>query len=159
MKSKFLVLTTCLLLIGANLSAKQAEIVKFDRLNDIIGASGDQVAVINFWATWCGPCVKELPHFEAVAKENEDVTTYLISLDYGDQIDRVNKFIEKRGITSKVMILDEIDYNSWIDRVDSTWSGAIPATLIINQQTGERKFVEKEMEKSELEHIIEELTH
>ena len=159
MKSKFLVLTTCLLLIGANLSAQQAEIIKFDRLNDIIGASGDQVAVINFWATWCGPCVKELPHFEAVAKENEGVTTYLISLDYGDQIDRVNKFIEKRGITSKVMILDEIDYNSWIDRVDSTWSGAIPATLIINQQTGERKFVEKEMEKSELEHIIEELTH
>ncbi|MEM6523483.1 MAG: TlpA disulfide reductase family protein [Bacteroidota bacterium] len=133
-----------------------AEIIKFRKLDGLIKESGDQVKVINFWATWCGPCIKELPYFEAAKKNYRDqISVHLISLDFADQIAKVNKFVERKGMASEVYLLDEIDYNSWIDKVDQSWSGAIPATLVINEKTGERKFVESEITEEELYGLIE----
>ncbi|MEM9299401.1 MAG: TlpA family protein disulfide reductase, partial [Bacteroidota bacterium] len=68
----------------------------------------------------------------------------------------VHKFMERKGIESNVYLLDEIDYNSWIDRVDKSWSGAIPATLIVDGRTDKRKFVESELTEAELNRLIEE---
>ena len=78
----------------------------------------------------------------------------LINLDYADKLDKVNEFMVRKNIQSDVLLLDDIDYNSWIDKVDKSWSGAIPATLIINPRTGKRKFVEKELKEGELENLI-----
>jgi hypothetical protein len=58
---------------------------------------------------------------------------------------------------AEVLLLDEIDYNSWIDKVDKRWGGAIPATLVINQKTGKRKFIDKELAEGQLEELISEL--
>ena len=138
--------------------AQQAEVIKFDKLRSLLDEEGDKVHVINFWATWCAPCVKELPLFEALnAKKDPNIKVTLVSLDFADEINKVNSFISKRKIKSSVLLLDEIDYNSWIDRVEKSWGGAIPATLFINQRTGERKFVDKELKDGELEKVIESL--
>ena len=83
----------------------------------------------------------------------------MVSLDFADEIKKVNSFISRRKIRSEVLLLDEIDYNSWIDRVEETWGGAIPATLFINQRTGQRKFVDRELKDGELEEIIVSLTN
>jgi hypothetical protein len=102
--------------------------------------------------------VKELPYFEALnaaADQNLEVT--LVNLDFADKLDKVNSFLIRKNMKSKVLLLDEIDYNKWIDRVDENWSGAIPATLIINSSTGKRKFVEKELEKDDLDKLIREV--
>lgn len=139
--------------------AQQAEVIKFDGLQTLMNKKGDKITVINFWATWCGPCVKELPYFESVAAKRQDVDIYLVSLDFVEKLDRVNSFIEKKNLTSPVLLLDEMDYNSWIDRVDKSWSGAIPATLLLNPTTGERKFVESELKEGELEQLIEEISN
>ncbi|GAA0892105.1 hypothetical protein GCM10009122_17840 [Fulvivirga kasyanovii] len=144
---------------GVPAFAQKAEVVKFEKLDAIINQESEKVTVINFWATWCGPCVKELPYFKEVAAQNPDVNVYLVSLDFVEKLDRVNTFIEKKGLQSQVLLLDEMDYNSWIDKVDESWSGAIPATLLINSATGERKFVEKELEEGELEKLIAELSN
>jgi thiol-disulfide isomerase/thioredoxin len=149
-----------LLCVTLSSYAQQAEVIKFDRLNSLLEEKGQQVHIINFWATWCAPCVKELPLFEALnAKNDPRVKVTLISLDFADEIKKVNAFISRRKIESKVFLLDEIDYNSWIDRVEKSWGGAIPATLIINQQTGQRKFVDRELKDGELEKVIESLTN
>lgn len=147
-----------LIFVGSGLFAQKAEVIKYDQLNNIITQEGEKLTVINFWATWCGPCVKELPYFEEAASQNPNLNIYLVSLDFVEKLDRVNTFIEKKGIKSTVLLLDEMDYNAWIDKVDQSWSGAIPATLLINPATGERKFVEKELEKDELQKLISELT-
>lgn len=144
---------------GVPAFAQKAEVVKFEKLDAIINQESEKVTVINFWATWCGPCVKELPYFKEVAAQNPDVNVYLVSLDFVEKLDRVNTFIEKKGLQSQVLLLDEMDYNSWIDKVDESWSGAIPATLLINSATGERKFVEKELKEGELEKLIAELSN
>lgn len=141
--------------IVSNAKGQEATIVKFDALEKILKSKSDEIQVINFWATWCAPCIKELPLLEKLnSREDLDAEITLINLDYADKIDKVNAFMKKKNIQSNVLLLDEIDYNSWIDKVDKTWTGAIPATLIINPKTGQRKFIEKELKEGELETLI-----
>lgn len=138
--------------------AQQAEVVKFDRLEELLTRKSDKIQVVNFWATWCAPCVHELPYFQSLeARQDPAVQITLVNLDYADKLDRVNAFLVKKKISSKVLLLDELDYNAWIDRVDPSWGGAIPATLFINTSTGQRKFVDRELTESELELYIKTL--
>lgn len=135
------------------------KVIKWDGLEAVINRRSDKLQVINFWATWCAPCIKELPYFEEVNKSASDkIDVTLVSLDFADEFEkRVLPFIKKRNLQSRVLLLDEIDYNSWIDKVDPSWSGAIPATLIINPSNGKRKFLEKELNEGELDSLIEEI--
>lgn len=94
----------------------------------------DTTYVVNFWATWCKPCVKELPYFEQVHAENLDkpLKVVLVSLDFPDKVnDLVVPFIEKKGLKSEVVLLNDDDHNRWIPLVSDKWSGAIPATVVV----------------------------
>lgn len=105
----------------------------------------DSVYVINFWATWCGPCVKELPYFEQLNAKysNQSFKQILVSLDAPKKLDsKVIPFIKKNAIKSEVVLLADGKYNNWIDKVDPSWSGAIPITLIIKGE--QRLFYEQE---------------
>lgn len=138
----------------------QVKVVKFEELDNYLSkADSDKIKVVNFWATWCAPCIKELPYFEAVDKEYEDneVEVLLVSLDFADQLDRVEIFLQKKDINSTVWLLDETDANSYIDKVDPRWSGAIPMTIISRASTGQRIFLEKELTKEEIEQHINKL--
>jgi thiol-disulfide isomerase/thioredoxin len=137
--------------------AQKATVIKFDSVQKILESQNDEIQIINFWATWCGPCVKELQLFENLDKINTNIRVTLISLDFAEEFEKVNSFIKRKKITSTVLLLDEVDYNKWIDRVDQTWSGAIPATLILNSRTGKRKFVEKELLEGDLQKLINEV--
>jgi thiol-disulfide isomerase/thioredoxin len=142
----------------SDVQAQHAKVVKFDALQKILDTEKDEIQVINFWATWCAPCVKELPLLEKLNNQGlQKVKITLISLDYADKLDKVNAFIARKNIRSSVLLLDDIDYNSWIDKVEKQWSGAIPATLILNSKTRQRKFLEKELKEGELEKIIADL--
>lgn len=115
----------------------------------------DSTYVINFWATWCKPCVKELPEFEKLnaTYSDEKVKVILVSLDFPDKIEQqVIPFIEKNNLQSKVILLDDPDANSWIPKISEEWSGAIPATLFLKGDN--KKFFEKSFTFSELEKEI-----
>jgi thiol-disulfide isomerase/thioredoxin len=117
--------------------------------------SGDTTYVINFWATWCAPCVKELPYFEQLRERNEmkPFKMILVSLDFKSKLEGVKSLIAKKGIQSEVVLLADGRASEWIDLVDSTWSGAIPATLVI--KNNKRYFYEKSYESyKELEEDI-----
>jgi thiol-disulfide isomerase/thioredoxin len=141
-------------------SGQQAPIIKLAELEEMITAKSEKIQVINFWATWCGPCVKELPMFESLtAAGRPDVTVTLVSLDLDldPNPEKVYKFIARKALKSQVLLLDEADPNAWINRIEKSWSGALPATLIINQKTGKRKFVGKELKEGELEKLLTEI--
>ena len=147
-----------LLFLAGTASAQKARVVKFDVLQTLIESNDKKIKVINFWATWCAPCVKEIPLFEALnASPPDGVEVTLINLDFADKIDKVNSFLIRKNMKSTVLLLDEIDYNKWIDKVDKNWSGAMPATLIVNSSTGKRRFVERELAEGDLEELINEV--
>lgn len=137
---------------------QEAKIIKLGDLENIMTSQSEGTIIINFWATWCAPCVKELPVFEKLNDANDPgIALYLINLDYADKINRVNTFLSRKKMRSTVLLLDEIDYNNWIEKVDKDWGGAIPATLILNAATGKRKFVDRELNESELNDLINEV--
>jgi thiol-disulfide isomerase/thioredoxin len=153
-------LLSLLLFSGTVAYSQKAEIIKLERLQKIINAKSDKIQVLNFWATWCGPCVKELPLFEklnAAAQTDVKITLVSMDLDLDSDPAKVYKFIERKNLQSEVLILDEKDSNAWIDKIDKNWSGALPATIIINQRTGQRKFIGKELHEGDLERLIEEI--
>lgn len=98
--------------------------------------------VVNFWATWCAPCVKELPYFEKLNSENKSVKVVLVSLDFKNQFEtKLVPFVKNRKVNSEVVLLTDKDYNTWLPAVDKDWSGSIPATLII--KNGKKIFAER----------------
>ena len=140
-------------------SAKQTEndeieVYNFEELERFLDQEKDKTLVVNFWATWCKPCIKELPYFEAAqTKYNDDIRVILVSLDFPEKLEsQLIPFVNKNAIQSQVVLLDDPYENEWIPKVDSTWSGAIPATLIIKGD--KRLFYEKLFTQEELEDEI-----
>ncbi len=128
-------------------------VYNFQQIEPIFHPSrnNDTTYIFNFWATYCAPCIKELPYFEQIGKEFSDkkLKIVLISLDLKSQIEKgVIPFIKKREIQSKVIVLSDPDANSWIDRIDPSWNGVIPATLFVKGDN--REFYEKSFEYDEL---------
>lgn len=148
-------------LVGAQTELKR-EIIKFDQFEKLIDKQDDVLYVVNFWATWCGPCVKELPDFMAVneaMKDRKDFKMILISLDEKDNWQsEVLPFAEKNKLNVDIYLLDELRrMNYWIPRVDKKWMGSIPATVFY--KNGKKlRFVEKQLHKDELETIIKQVS-
>lgn len=126
---------------------------KITDLEDYI-AKSDSPLVISFWATYCLPCIKEIPIFEKVIKEHElqGVKMLLVSLDFKESFPaKISSFAKKRGFKSPIVWLDETNADYFCPRIDSSWSGVMPATLFVNSKTGIRNFVEEEMPKEKFE--------
>lgn len=138
-----------------NESSLELAVYDYNGLEPFLNTQDDKVHVINFWATWCAPCIKELPYFEKINSDykSENVEVLLVSLDFPHLYDsKLKPFILKENLKSKVIALDDVDSNSWIPKVDETWSGALPATIIY--KNGKRKFFEKSFTYQELEHEL-----
>ena len=116
------------------------EIIKeFSELQTIIESEHDKLLVINFWATTCPPCIKEMPHFNQLESEYkaDDLRILLVSLDREKDLEsRVYPFVKKHGIIPEVVVLEDQDYSAWTDKIDNSWYGALPATTILK---GDRK--------------------
>ena len=106
---------------------------KFENLAPIFQFDNDTTYVINFWATWCGPCVEELPYFEAFHQKYKDekIRVILVSLDFPRKLEsQLLPFLEKHHFNSTVAVLLDGKYSDWIDKISPDWSGAIPVSLI-----------------------------
>lgn len=160
---KLLVILMTGLLIGCQAQEKKENVLKavnYDELKSIIQKEDGKLYVVNFWATWCKPCVEELPGFMVVNekfKDNPNFQMILVSMDVKKQLEtKVKSFIEKNNIGVDVYLLDDNKrMNFWIPDVDPTWSGAIPATVFY--KNGKKiLFRELSMTQYELEDIVNE---
>lgn len=132
------------------------QIISYQEFDEMVKTPSNKIRIYNFWATWCGPCVKEMPYFEKIQAEDSSIELIFISMDDGRKPERVTSFIDKKRIKAPVYLLNDVDYNKWIDKVDPSWSGAIPATLFIKSD-GTKSFHEGELTEKELKLIINQL--
>ena len=134
----------------------KVQVLDFENFKPYLHKNSDTTFIINFWATWCAPCVAELPYFEQLLASTQasPVKVVLVSLDFKNQIQsKLIPFLDKHKVKSKVVFLDAPNPNEWIDLVDPSWSGALPATLIYRQDN--RQFFEQSFEDFEsLESIV-----
>jgi thiol-disulfide isomerase/thioredoxin len=136
--------------------SQEIKSVKINDLEKII-ADCKTPLIVNFWATWCMPCVEELPYFQEEAKNHgkDSVQLLLVSLDFKEAFPAgITRFMIKRKITAPVVWLDETNADYFCPKIDAKWSGAIPATLFINNNTGHRNFVEEQISREKLKQEI-----
>lgn len=113
-------------------------------------AGGDTVYVVNFWATWCKPCIQELPFFEKFSTDykTKPVKVLLVNVDAKSKLESsVKPFIVRNKLKNEVVFMNETAYQS---KIDKSWTGALPATLLFNAKTSKKKFNAKAMTYEEL---------
>src|SRR4051812_8807598 len=129
------------------------------KINDLLNRINqpDTTYVVNFWATWCKPCISELPAFDSLYTETKGTKTkvILVCLDFKEELaKKVNPFLKKNHIQPECVLLDEVNGNDFIDKIAANWSGAIPATLF--RSKNKQALYEKKMYLAELkEHLAE----
>lgn len=119
------------------------------------GQKNDTLYVVNFWATWCKPCVGEMPYFEKADAgfKSRKVKVVFVSLNSAREIPAVEKFVADKKIKPEVVLLSAGNPNAWIDSIDKSWSGAIPATAMY--RNGKKVFFrEGEFSQNDLDSII-----
>ncbi|MGN7720918.1 redoxin domain-containing protein [Chitinophaga sp. 22620] len=140
-----------LLLFTVSARAQQVQPVSPAGLEQLM-REGDSVMVVNLWATWCVPCIKELPYFEKQSKLNPSVKFIYVSLDLDEAYpSKIRQFIRQRKISGKVYWMEETNANKYARIIDPRWEGSIPATIIINPAKAYRKFIEGVMEEEQLQ--------
>ena len=122
MKILFAVLT-CLALSLAN--AQNFTPISVDKLEQFTEARNDTIYVFNFWATWCKPCIEEMPYFEQLQEKYADqpLRVIFVSVDINEHVDsRLKPFLKKKKLKCSVFQINEGKPNNWIDRIDPSLS-------------------------------------
>jgi thiol-disulfide isomerase/thioredoxin len=156
----FNVVSAILLIIGliscTSNDTLQVPRMNFSEFEPYLQKSNDTIYILNFWATWCKPCIKEMPDFEQINEDffDEKVKVILVNLDFPDKHDdTLIPFLKEHKVKSEVIHLIDTDANSWIDKVSPFWTGAIPVTVIYKGTS--REFYEKTLTYDELKKIVE----
>jgi len=137
--------------------AQTVQVINFNSLQKIYSNKSDTTYFINFFASWCLPCLSELPDFVSFSEQhkNEKVKMIFVSLDMKkDSIKTLPQLIEKFKINEPVFLLDENNADKLINLVDKKWSGSIPATLILNNKKKYKKFFAQSMSLETLNKLI-----
>lgn len=163
--SKYLLFSSllllCLSVTCVNLNGQEVY-EKFSVLRERLNKGKDTVFIVNFWATWCKPCVEELPVFNDLREAGDGsggpLKVLLVSLDFRNDLEKkLLPFIRDRQIRKEVVLLADADMNSWIPGVNRNWDGNIPVTWMISN--GKEKFINRSVtDKKELDHLIAEFT-
>lgn len=135
------------------------EVYDYAGLEPILNRDDNKTYIVNFWATWCKPCIEELPDFERTFAEYKDknVELILVSLDMPSMWkSKLEPYVEEHDLKGEVIILDDPKMNDWIPKIDADWDGGIPASLIYNKEKRQfyaQGFTYEEL-KSELDKFL-----
>jgi len=136
------ILTILALICAVNSYSQTIKKVNMDEVVKMIDTSTTPL-IVNFWASWCKPCVHEIPWFEQGVKAYADknIKLVLVSLDFAEDYPKnLQEFVKRQNYSATILWLNETNADSFCPKIDSTWSGSIPATIMVNNKTHYRQF-------------------
>ena len=151
MKKILLLIMVCCAL-QFSLNAQSVRKMKIEEVLHMIDTS-TQPLVVNFWATWCAPCIHEIPWFEKTIAQYADkkVKLVLVSIDYPDEFPAgITAFAKKNGYRSQIIWLNETDAEVFCPKVDKSWDGTIPVTMMVNNKKHFKQFYKQQLPESRL---------
>lgn len=140
-------------------SQNAINVVKIEELKKVYSNADDTTYVVNFFATWCGPCIQEMPVLNKFYEEhkNTNIKLIFVSLDNASYLKKLPQKLKKWNIQAPVYLLNESSDYSWLPLIDKRWQGSIPATMVVNQKRNIKAFFETPLEKGQLEYYLQKL--
>jgi thiol-disulfide isomerase/thioredoxin len=148
-----------LLLTGVCTNAQQVKAINIQQLDSIIKNTAKPL-VINFWATFCKPCIEEIPYFEAAVNDykKNDIEMILVSVDLPDYYpSKIKTFAARKKITSKIVWLNETNADIFCAAIDAKWNGEIPVSLMINNKNNYRRFYNHQLTPAQVKKAFADL--
>lgn len=145
------------LFLATTVNAQQVRSVKITELENTIKESKGPL-IVNFWATFCVPCLQEIPYFQEITEQykSKDVSLVFVSLDMKEAYPvKVDDMAKKLKLVYPVMWLNETNADYFCPKIDTTWTGGMPSSFFVNNATGYHKFFERLLSKEELQKEIE----
>lgn len=96
----------------------------------LLARQRERIVVLNFWATWCEPCVEEMPILIRLHQNIRKIRLVGISLDEPNQLDLVQKFVLEHKIPYRVVLRHGENFETMVNSIDPNWIGALPATFV-----------------------------
>ena len=155
---KIFFIITCVFIV-TNLSGQDIKAIKVTELAKTIKESKSPL-IVNFWATFCVPCLQEIPYFQELTEQykSSNVSLIFVSLDLKEAYPRkVNEMAKKLNLVNPVVWLNETNADYFCPKIDTSWTGGMPSTLFVNNSTGYHKFFEDQLSKEKLEREIQEM--
>lgn len=134
--------------------SQEVKVVDWVTFEQMVEQPSQKVKIINFWATWCKPCIEEIPIFLEFGEKHPETEIWFVSMDFPSEIKKVETFAIKKRLKGKLLLLNAPDYNEWIIKVSEKWQGAIPATWVVDNIHKEKKFYEGSLQYSQLEKLL-----
>jgi thiol-disulfide isomerase/thioredoxin len=156
---KKILISICLLLIYGSVVSQSVKKIKMDELLHLMNTCYTPL-VINFWASWCGPCVREIPWFEKNVQEmkGKKIKLILVSLDFADEFPKgIAGFARKNGYQSEIYWLNETNTDEFCPKIDKSWDGTIPVTMMVNNKKKYRKFFGQQIPEKRLQLELQQL--
>ena len=156
---KYLSLVVCLVIVNGGVFCQEVKKMKITEVADYIKKS-DHPMVVAFWATWCGPCVEEIPWLQEGVKKFADkkIELVLVSLDFPrDYPSKVNAAVKEKKFNATIFWLDETRADYFCPKIDTAWDGSIPSSLYINNKTGYRRFFNRQLTDRQVEPELKEM--
>jgi len=140
------------LFISSGLTAQE---IKKAKIEDVLAyiKKSDRPQVLSFWATWCLPCIHEIPWLQTAVEKYPDKNPelVLISLDFSEDYKKIAEFVKKKGFRATFFWLDETNADHFCPMIDPKWEGGIPATLLIYNKKGYKKFFDRQLTETQVE--------
>jgi thiol-disulfide isomerase/thioredoxin len=153
---KIFIVAACL--VTSNIAnGQQIEKWKLADLKNAVNNSS-KPTILNFWATYCKPCLEEIPYFQNAVAKDTSVELILVSIDMPEMYEKIPAVAKKYGITARIVYLDESNADLFCPVVDEKWSGAMPASIFINKKNGYKKFFEDQIKEEAFKEELKALT-
>lgn|GEM_PF-1012774 len=127
---------------SASFEAAPIEAVRMGRLVEKLKASRGHITVLNVWATWCKPCLEEMPELVRFFREyrSKGVRFLSVSADHPDTLaDRVRPYIEQQRIPFAVWVVGGESPDELVQAIDPRWQGSLPATFVFDASGARRQ--------------------